>query len=206
MKRFSRGGWLVLGLLFASVLGAQTPQPFSADMKTSSAKGVLSTGKIYYSAPKARMEISMQGQTLVTIYDTETLTGFTLMPALNSYLEIDLTQVKSTGKPQPSWKPYDASNPCSGLKDATCKDLGAGIADARPCEKWLIVNAKNKSTMTVWIDNALHLPIRTETSNGYVVELTNCKVGAQPEALFAVPAGYTKLSVGGLFGGAAHNQ
>jgi outer membrane lipoprotein-sorting protein len=48
-----------------------------------------------------------------------------------------------------------------------------------------------------WLDPKLRFPVKwqTKSSNG---ELRNIQEGAQPASLFEVPAGFTKMDMGGM--------
>lgn len=78
------------------------------------------------------------------------------------------------------------------------KQVASDTINGRKTEKWESVlkkpNGQTNNTMQ-WYDPELGIIIREEIPGGYVRELTNIKVGTQPEKLFTVPAGYQKQAV-----------
>jgi hypothetical protein len=75
--------------------------------------------------------------------------------------------------------------------------LGQANVSGRNTEKWeLVINTPDGKTITSqqWYDTQLHLTIREEMEGGFVREMRNIKVAAQPAALFRIPAGYQKVS------------
>ena len=68
---------------------------------------------------------------------------------------------------------------------------------------WLLVDVtdKNGKVSTAWVDQKLLVPIKSVSSEGATLELTNVKEGAPPAATFELPAGYTKMDLGGMMGG-----
>jgi len=78
------------------------------------------------------------------------------------------------------------------LKFVAEEDLGG-----RRVEKWeMVATTPNQpETRTFqWFDPELDLWIRQEFPGGMVSELTNIRVGKQPDELFNVPAGYERVS------------
>jgi len=191
-------------LLGAAAQAQLMPQPFSADFSASS-KGHAGdiTGKMFVSLPNSRMNMTSRGREMSMIMDGQTQTMYMIMPAQKMYMEMKPGQVNPMARnlPQVDSK-FDPSNPCASSlhSDATCKDLGPDKWDGRACEKWLITQ-KNGNSTTMWVDQKLHFPIRSENSDGSVFAFTNIQEGKQPASLFTVPEGYRKMDLGGLMGG-----
>jgi len=79
------------------------------------------------------------------------------------------------------------------LKFVAMENLGG-----RQVEKWEMVTTipNQPETRTFqWFDPELDLAIRQEFPGGMVSELTNIRVGKQPDELFSIPAGYERMSV-----------
>lgn len=77
------------------------------------------------------------------------------------------------------------------------KILGPETIDGRQVEKWeMTMTAPNQQpTRTFqWYDPELKLAVREEFPGGYVSELKNIRVGPQPDDLFSVPAGYSRMT------------
>lgn len=74
--------------------------------------------------------------------------------------------------------------------------LGTDKIGGRAVEKWQMTttNPQQQTVRTLqWYDPELQLSVREEFPGGYIRELDNIQVGKQPDALFAVPDGYTKV-------------
>lgn len=76
--------------------------------------------------------------------------------------------------------------------------LGTETIDGRSVEKWemttVIPNQQPIRTFQ-WYDPELKLSVREEFPGGHVRELDKIQIGAQPDDLFSVPAGYTRLEM-----------
>jgi hypothetical protein len=196
---------VIVCLLFILIAGsfalAQVPSipPFSADMKTSGSGGHDSTGKMYWGGSRIRMDMNSQGQNVSMINDMPKKTGYMIMHQQRMYMEITAGNPMSQRMRAPDIKPYDPANPCASREGYTCKKVGTETVNGRSCDKWEITGPQSKQT--VWIDQKLHFPIRSVSSDGNTMDLTNVKEGSQPASLFEVPAGYSKMDLGGMMGG-----
>ena len=189
----------VLILLGVPALG-QMPEPFSADMATTSANGNANIkGKFFLSLPKMRMDMTDTGQRqpgpfggkMSMIMDASAKMGYMLMPEQQMYMEMPLDQSNPFLQRMPSLKNLN-SDPCSFSKEgATCKKLGVEAINGRTCDKWEVTEKSGKKE-TLWIDQKLHFPIKS-TDGQVTTEFTNIKEGAQDAALFKVPPGYQKF-------------
>jgi outer membrane lipoprotein-sorting protein len=77
------------------------------------------------------------------------------------------------------------------------KYSGPDLVDGRKVEKWeMVTKAPNRPPMRAeqWYDPKLNLVIRQEFPGEFSSELKNIKVGKQPDHLFAIPAGYERVS------------
>ncbi len=78
------------------------------------------------------------------------------------------------------------------------KILGQETIDGRKVEKWEMTMTAPKqqpSRTFQWYDPELKLAVREEFPGGYVSELKNIRLGPQPDDLFSVPAGYTRMTM-----------
>lgn len=76
------------------------------------------------------------------------------------------------------------------------KLVGTDKIGGRDVEKWqMTMTMPNEQPIQTyqWYDPKLKLAVRQEMPGGFVQELTNIQIGPQPDALFEVPAGYTKV-------------
>ena len=202
MKRSGYTLVICVLLLMGATLQAQfLPQPFSADFSasTTSHTGDL-TGKFFFSLPSSRMDMSAQGREMSMIMDGSKQVNYMLMHAQKMYMEIRAGQFNPMARNLPQVEhSFDSKNPCASSlhSDSTCKDLGPDTRNGRPCEKWQLTQ-KNGHTTTMWVDQKLHFPIRSENSDGSVFEFSNIKEGAQPASLFDIPAGYKKFDMANM--------
>lgn len=77
------------------------------------------------------------------------------------------------------------------------KLVGTETYEGRTVEKWQMTTSmpgQQPTSSVQWYDPQLKLSVRDEAPGGFVSELKNIKVGPQPDSLFAVPDGYTKMA------------
>lgn len=78
------------------------------------------------------------------------------------------------------------------------KMIGTETIDGRGVEKWemtsVVPNQQPIQTFQ-WYDPELKLSVREEFPGGHVRELDNIQIGVQPDDLFTVPAGYSRMEM-----------
>lgn len=183
---------------------AQTGGPsFSADMKMAG-KGVSSTGKLYSSGDKVRMEIKAQAAkagpmgNMIMISDSTKKLAYMLMPEQKMYMEMSTANAEKKG---PSYRSYNPLNPCEGLPNTKCTKVGTEMMNGELCTKWQFVSTGNGPNLTTWISQKTNIPVKTVTADGSTMELTNIQTGPQSASLFQVPAGYQKFDMGNMMKG-----
>lgn len=194
-------------LFFAASLFAQAPQPFSADYSTTSSNGNANVkGKFYFSLPNMRVDMADMGNRqnagpfngpISMIVDGNAKMAYMLMSQQHMYMEFP-TDNNPMMQRMPKMKDLNG-DPCSTQEGATCKKLGTETINGRTCDKWEMTQKDGKKE-TLWIDQKLHFPIKTQSSDGMTSEFTNIKEGAQDAALFKVPDGYQKMDLGSMGG------
>lgn len=186
-------------LFFAVAAFAQMSQPFSADFtSTTSQNNVKVTGKMYFSAPKMRMDVTMpqnerqnpMGGNVSMIVDGTTQTSYMLMPQQQMYMEFHGREAGMNPGMRSLARLRAGADPCADQPDKTCRKVGTETVNGRSCDKWEVTNKNSSNKETYWVDQKLYFPIKMQTSSGDVTEFTNIKEGAQPASLFTVPAGY----------------
>lgn len=201
--RLSLIGTLATTLVLVSSALAQAPAQFSADMKTHTARGTDMTGKIYFGGKKMRTDMEARGRSISNIMDFDTKKYYTLLNDQKMYMEHDANQPAGPmgrGPRMPEIKQYDASNPCANEEGVTCKKTGTETVNGRNCDVWEFTK-DGKKERTSWIDQKLHVPIKTVNEDGTTFELSNIKEGSQPASQFEIPSGYQKMDMGGMMGG-----
>jgi outer membrane lipoprotein-sorting protein len=184
---------LVVGVTHGLVGQTPMPQPFSADFTTTSVTGgEMNSGKIYFALPKMRMESSSKGQDSVIIMNQSIQTVYILMPKQRMYIESHTDQQNPMMRQGPKAPTsFDPNHPCGA--DEKCEKAGTETVNGRVCDKWVTTGAKG--TSTAWIDQKLSFPIKSQSANGEIWQLTNIKEGKPDASLFEVPAGYRKMDI-----------
>jgi hypothetical protein len=181
-----------------------TPQPFSADLSTTSVNGTHATGKYYFSPPRFRMDMNSQGHNVSIITDGSTQTNYMVMHDQHMYMESHSNQPNPLMRQAPFVpKDFDPKNPCvwAAQHEATCKSLGTEMVNGRLCDKYQ-GTSKDGKTGTGWIDQKLHFPVKGVSSDGGSFEFSNIKEGRPDASLFEPPAGYRKMNIPtGMMGG-----
>jgi len=190
--------------LLGSLAAAQVPQfsPFTADMQLKSSAGaqgpIEMNGKIFVGTGHMRLNMSMQGHETAVITDFATKTVDILMIEPKMYMEQKAGAVRPgmSGSPSDELKPFDPENPCANQPDITCKKIGEETVSDRNCEHWEITD-KNGKVVNVWIDPALHFPVKAVTHDATIL-LTNIQEGQPDASLFQIPPDFHKLDMSGM--------
>lgn len=193
--------WLAMQMATAQT--AMQPQPFSADMQFSSARGSAMTremtGKMYFGSGHLRMDMQgAPGGGGILITDFKTQTVDILIPEQHMYMEHNAGEMAGH-RPgmMPNIRPFrDPSNPCAGEEGMTCKNVGVEQVNGRTCDHWEITR-NNGRVSNVWIDRKLHFPIKAVGEDS-TWELSHIQEGEPSASLFQIPSGYTKVDMGGM--------
>ena len=199
---------VVVALLFGvfvsnAIAQAMFPQPFTADMSMKTKNGQDMTGKFYVGEHKMRMDMDAHGHQVSMITDPGAKTSYMVMHQQKMYMEMHAGQnpmMMQRGPKMPDLHTFDPTNPCANNPDVTCKNEGSDTVNGRSADKWVFTDKKNGEVTTAWIDKKLHFPVRTTTSDGTEMNLTNVQEGAPPSSTFEIPAGYRKFDMGGMMG------
>ena len=170
----------VTGISIFLLAGIARAEDFSADM-VSTSQGLTSSGKIFISNDKVRMEVPGA----ITISRMDKKVVWMLMPKDKMYME----------QPFDPSKAVASSEKVSG--EVERKLLGKETVDGRMADKYMIVYNVNgrKESIYQWIAPGIKMPVKTAAvDNSWVMEYKNIKTGKQPDSLFEVPAGYQKFS------------
>ncbi len=172
-----------------SAIVAQPPRDFAADQVILDNGNVMEAGKIYVSGLKSRTE-GIVGLTIIVRRDRQL--SWTLNPKSKTYTEKAMTAEEL------KMALGDIPGEVSRTRIGSERILGYN------CVKYQVTFRSMRGTETafLWQADALGIPIRTEIPNFAISELRNIRVGAQPPALFEVPADYRRAEGGGVTGGA----
>jgi outer membrane lipoprotein-sorting protein len=189
--------FLVCGGAFAQV----GITPFSGDLALKTKKAEDMNGKIYFSGTKMRMDMDSRGHSMIMINDMPGKVSYMLMPQQKMYMEMRLGQQTMHGPKMPDLKSYDPEHPCASQTDMTCEKVGTETVNGRSADKWLFKNTRSGETTTAWIDKKIHFPLKSVTSSGTEMNLTNIQESAPATSLFEIPSGYKKFDMGAMMGG-----
>lgn len=156
---------------------------FSADV-VNSGGGHSMTSKMFMKDKNIRME--PQGQPSYTIMRGDKGVMWMVMPAQKSYMEM---------KPDPANKPKTEEK-VQG--EVSRKLIGSETIDKHPTQKYEVTyTEKGKSQkMYQWMATDMKFPIKMAAVDGsWSVEYKNMKMGGQPDSLFEVPPGYSKMAM-----------
>jgi hypothetical protein len=196
-----RMGCVIVVLLAASFALAQTE--FSAEMVDTQKPDHPTTGKMFFAKDKVRFESAKKdprggGEVIINL-TTQTVT--VLMDQMHMYMEMS-SQSPSSRMSYGFFRTGDVEAACSDWmqlaqnKGNSCHKVGSDTVNGRSTVKYEATNA-NGETGDVWLDPKLRFPVKWQGKNaGW--ELRNIQEGSQPASLFEIPAGYTKMDMGGM--------
>jgi hypothetical protein len=192
--------FLVL-MLAASFALAQTE--FSAEIVDLQKSGTPTQAKIYFAKDKMRIESqagNRGGGAVVVNFATQT--SMVLMAQQHMYMEMPMqAQSQRMGYASAFFQTGDVENACGdwqkmGHQGNSCHKVGSETVNGRSTVKYETTNASG-DVSHFWLDPKLRFPVKWEgkSNNG---ELRNIQEGTQPASLFEVPAGFTKMDMGGM--------
>lgn len=164
---------------------AKMPPEMSATVISGSGKQSVKS-KFAMKGLKFRMESEQAGGSY-TIVRRDLKKVWMVMPATKSYMEME--EVKQEEAPMPEEKVKG---------EISRKVVGSETIDGHPCTKYEVTAKVDEKTMVVyqWWANDIGFPVKTAAVDGsWYTEYRDIKIGAQPDSIFEVPAGYRKMSM-----------
>ena len=186
MKLFNVKNALLICMLF--LFSSSTCAQFTADMVTTEG-GVTTTGKFYFEKPFYRMDIEEAGEQAYVVVNNETKTTRVFMPSQKMYMEMKSDDMKSMSN--------DVFQSLEAQKQKyQTKPLGKETVNGYECEKFQVV-ANGSPITTYWQSPEIEYPIKVVSGEkqNMVMELKNIVKGDVDDALFKVPAGFTKMQM-----------
>lgn len=153
------------------------------------ANGQKIYGKMYVKADRFRMEIT-KPQSMITITRMDKNIVWSIIPSEKMYIEMPFDP-----KTAPKTK-------ISGEIDR--KLVGSEKIDGHPTKKYLITYKEGGRTEKIyqWWATDINFPVKSaDLNNRWVQEYKNVKMGPQPNKLFEIPAGYSKMQMPMMPGG-----
>lgn len=188
-------------MLAASFVVAQAE--FSAEIVDLQKPGTPTQAKIYFAKDKMRIEsqtASAHGSAVIINYATQT--GDVVMAQQHMYMEMPMqAQSQRMGYASAFFQAGDVENACGdwqkmGHQSSTCHKVGTETVNGRSTVKYETTNASG-DVSHFWLDPKLRFPVKWEGKSNSG-ELRNIQEGAQPAGLFEIPAGFTKMDLGGM--------
>jgi hypothetical protein len=201
LRSFVRISCCCVVVLMASVALAQTE--FSADV-VNLENGGQTQAKVYFAKDKLRIESQDQKNPRnmgAFIMSLDTQSSIVLMPQQHMYMEMPAAMGQQRGL-YSFFRTGDVENACADWQKlrtnqgGTCHKVGNETVNGRSTVKYEGTDSKGEVNQ-VWLDPKLRFPVkwRGKDKGG---ELRNIEEGSQPSSLFEVPAGYTKMDMGGM--------
>ncbi|MDR3588746.1 MAG: hypothetical protein P4N41_03705 [Negativicutes bacterium] len=179
--------------------GAALAMEFSADVISTSGGKTVSSGKMWFSNDRMRLETQpseLKGKDqpqAVVITRLDKLVVWILMAKEQKYLEQSFSGM------------IPVVSESVGNVQVDRQLLGSEVIDGRTANKYRVTTTvKGKSTVTYqWLGADSGIPLKFSDEKGqFIQEYRNLVVGPQDPSLFEVPAGYQKMSIpsfGNLF-------
>lgn len=166
-------------------IAAASAVDFSAEMEMCSAEGRF-CGKMNVSGDKTRMEIP--GGVAITRMDKNIV--WMLIPEQRMYMEQPVDRRMSVS----------AREKVDGELER--KELGIETINGRVAKKYLVTydSGGRRESVYQWIDQSAGMPVKTAAVDGsWSSEFRNIDTRPQDPALFEIPTGYQKMSMGGIY-------
>ena len=185
-------------MLSASFVPAQTE--FSADIVDLQKSATPTQAKIYFAKDKIRIESQNSGPHAggAVIMNFATHTSTVLMAQQRMYMEMPAqVQAQRMGYASAFFRTSDVENACGDWQKvesnqgSTCHKVGSESVNGRSTVKYEATNSSGEVSH-FWLDPKLRFPVKWQGKNSDG-ELRNIQEGAQPAALFEVPAGFSKM-------------
>jgi len=167
---------------------------YSADSVMETAE-VSMKGHVYYTPARERREMVMDsgGDKMIMITRHDKKVAWTLMPSEKMYMEMSVAQASAKDKTDPSQYKIEQTvvgpETVNGVHTTKSKIIMTGPKG----EKMGGFMWVTKENILVKMDA---IAVDKKEKLRFKTELTNLKVGKQDAALFEIPSGYTKMSMG----------
>ena len=186
MNLFTIKNALVLGLLF--LISSTALAQFTADMVTTEGD-VSKTSKFYVENPFYRMDMEEGGQKMFVVVNNETKTTRVFMPSQKMYMEMKSDDMKSLSN--------DVFQSLEAQKQKyETKLVGEETVNGYDCEKYQVI-IDGSPVSTYWQSSEIEYPIKVISGEkqNMIMELKNIEKGDVDDAMFKIPAGFTKMEM-----------
>lgn len=186
-----------IGFSIVAVAADAPKVEYSADSSMETAQGAMK-GRVYSAPGKERREMNQGGQKMITILRQDKKVVWMLMPEQKMYMEMS-TENKSH-RPE-NISDYKIEQTVVGPETVN------GVSATK--SKVVMTDSKGHKMGGFMWTTSDKIVVRTDViamDKGSKMrmknDLTNLKVGKQDPALFEIPAGYSRMDMGSMMGGA----
>ena len=176
---------LLISLLIVSFSGNVLAIEFSADTITTMKGGQKVEGKMYFKPDKFRMDMKTNENILmITRIDKKVV--WNVMMKQKSYIEMPF---------DPETRPKVEEKYPGEIER---KEVGRETIDGHPTIKYLITykTDSKKNQVYQWLAKDISFPMKSAAVDGaWIQEFRNVRMASQPDNLFEVPQGYTKIQM-----------
>jgi len=125
-------------------------------------------GHLYVGKDRVRSDFDVDGQTIIQIIDIGRQQAIVINASQKSYMRRRASQIEIQAQASPA----TSENPCAGLQNLVCKELGSETVNGRKTLKWDITNkaAGQGGPMHFWLDAEHRIPVRQEMPDGSIME------------------------------------
>ncbi len=177
---------------------------FSAEVVDLQKPGAPTVAKLYFGKDKIRIESQggpHGGGAVIMNYAAQT--AIVLMAQQHMYMEMPAqAQSQRMGYASAFFQTGDVENACGdwqklrSSQGASCHKVGDETVNGRSTVKYETTSASGEVSH-FWLDPKLRFPVKWQGKSNSG-ELRNIQDGAQAASLFEVPAGFTKMDMGGM--------
>lgn len=147
-------------------------------------------GKVWAKGSKSKNEMTMEGQTMITIVDFATDEAIVYFPQDN------IATLENLVPEMVGWY-ENPTNYYDDLDIANVKIVGTETVDGYKCKIMTVSNAKGEVESKVWVSEEYGIPLRIEAyyEDGVVgtLEYKNLEVGSVSDAEFKLPDNVTVM-------------
>ena len=190
---------LLLALASADALAVE-PQAFSADIVSLDSNGepLSATARLHAAEHKARIELGGAADGFF-LSDTDAGTALFVRSAQRIYLDAGqstpLTQVFVRVDPRDPCRQWQAAAATAGVPNSgkwRCELIERTILNEHETVEYRVVRPDREPSYG-WVDPSIGFPVKWQSADGKVFELTNLQLQPQPASLFGIPSDYRKL-------------
>lgn len=204
MLRWIVRSWCFYALMLAASLAVAQAE-FSAEIVDLQKAGTPTQAKVYFTKDKMRAEPqganARGGGAVIVNFARQTST--VLMTQQHMYMEMPMqAQSQRMAYASAFFQTGDVENACGDWQKighnqgGSCHKVGSESVNGRSTVKYETTNASGDISH-FWLDPKLRFPVKWDGKNSGG-ELRNIQEGTQPGSLFEIPAGFTKMDVGGM--------